>query len=854
MLNMKSMLNKSNKIRDLFYYNDNMYPFSSVYEISQEAIVIIDYGITEIDTSRHIFNYEYYTQKQNELMNSYTKCFRLIADETLNDEIERLFDTNFDFDRTSYMDRSSYAVDNSTLEHFFEERFQEVYGMDALQYVRKEYGLIDSLGNQFFYDFVVETDNHIIAVEENGVRYHHPQIIGIDKYRKQLMKQNTFAASGGKLFRWSSQDCRHVEKVNEDIRTFFGDKKKFISNGLLIGERGVKLYEHQVNTLNQIRQERKEGKNAFLVSFPTAAGKSKIVEEDLYQLLLTSPNINACIVSPTTTIKNDWLNRMLQSNFNKISNLTIGESLNEQIAIGTYYILYSNVNKLQKDHFDYIVVDEAHHAVAPMLKRSLQYFTPKFLIGLSATPFRSDNEKLEDVFGNYEIQLDLDEAMEKGIIVKARAFRIKTNLDLSEVRFNGRNFVNADLEKKIRVQSRNEVIAKTIHTYFNTGKFKKMQGVIFCVNLNHTDAIASEMNKLGLNAVALNGRVDVNKVLKKYHNKEIRFLCSCQILNEGWDSPQTEIVVMARPTLSKSLYLQQLGRGFRKYEGKDHLYVIDVVDQYGSLAIPWSMNSIFKNPYYVPFGEITRRYQVGDMVEFLGLSEKILRVEEININTFESLYADYLSEEQAARELYISTTTLRNWVRNKSVVPDLYVPFGSKKISFFTQENIVRIREIKGLSIHDETTIYKDFWAFIEAKVYTFSFKMVFILSLIKSADLNGEALLENIQDYYKRFYLDRVNLKMIVDRRGNIYTEEYLRNQSSLNSSILTNPFEKFERKRFVFYSKELSIISFNPFLWDQFSEDDLLRLESTLFEHLAQYYENMDGLQNIDYLRRRT
>ena len=123
--------------------------------------------------------------------------------------------------------------------------------------------------------------------------------------------------------------------------------------------------------------------------------------------------------------------------------------------------------------------DEAHHAVAPVLKRVVQYYRTEVTIGLTATDQRPDKRKLETVFGSYTTSLSLKEAMEKGVVAKANVYRIETNLDLSSVRFNGRDYVNADLEKRIRVTSRNELIVQVLSEYFTSGEAGTRQGVFF---------------------------------------------------------------------------------------------------------------------------------------------------------------------------------------------------------------------------------------------------------------------------------------------------------------------------------------------------------------------------------------
>lgn len=144
--------------------------------------------------------------------------------------------------------------------------------------------------------------------------------------------------------------------------------------------------------------------------------------------------------------------------------------LQEQIEICSFAYMMRNYQKYAQEKYNYIVVDEAHHAVSPVLKRVIQYFTPDFLIGLTATDQRPDKKKLETIFGNYKTGLSLVDAMKKKIVAEANVYRIETNLDLSHIRFNGKDYINADLEKSIRVKSRNELIAVVLHNYFRKEK------------------------------------------------------------------------------------------------------------------------------------------------------------------------------------------------------------------------------------------------------------------------------------------------------------------------------------------------------------------------------------------------
>ncbi|MFR3403279.1 MAG: DEAD/DEAH box helicase [Blautia faecis] len=200
----------------------------------------------------------------------------------------------------------------------------------------------------------------------------------------------------------------------------------------------MELYEHQSISLQEIQKRRDAGIKAFLIVLPTAAGKSKIVEEDLREFSKSKNNFKGLILVPGINILADWNQRVHNSL----------PELEDKIDIRTYAYMARHYTELSSDYYNYIVVDEAHHAVAPILKRVIQYYNADFTIGLTATDQRPDKKKLETVFGSYSTSLSLKEAMEKGIVAKANVYRIETNIDLSKVRFNGKDYVNADLEKE----------------------------------------------------------------------------------------------------------------------------------------------------------------------------------------------------------------------------------------------------------------------------------------------------------------------------------------------------------------------------------------------------------------------
>lgn len=811
------------------------YPNGGVSRFYDDGVdmVIIDDEICSCRDGEQIFPYTLITDKQNHYMKIYRRVFRFLGfdPETIEKCLQRSRQEVLHFAK-NISERGEHA-DSSPLELLFEQNFTDVYGMRALKYLQKEFRISDEDGNNYFLDYLVDTADSRVAIEENGIHYHHPQLIGIEGYRKQLRKQNTCALWGLKLYRFSTEDCRFKDRIEDDIRSYLGkDTSGFREAGLLL-ERKTELYEHQEISLAQIQERREKGIRAFLIVLPTAAGKSRIVEEDIQKFAAGKEQFRALILAPNTNIIADWKERIDKDL----------QPLQDRIDIKTYSYAIRHYHEKTRDYYSYIVVDEAHHAVAPMLKRVIQYYAPEFLVGLTATDQRPDKKRLEEIFGNYTTELSLKDAMEKGVVARANVYRIETNIDLSHVRFNGKDYVNADLEKSVRVTSRNELIVNVLKDYFTEGDAGKRQGIIFCINKAHTKEMARLLNAAGISAQDYSGDTKhPEKVMQEFKEHKIRFLCACDMISEGWDYPELGILVMARPTLSKVLYLQQIGRGLRRTSIKKNVFVIDVVDEYGAMVRPCSMHAIFGNSLYVPFGDITRQdYLLGQMIEIDGITERVERIVEVDIHTFEEKYGDYYSQEQLAREYFVNTGTITSWIRKGKITPTVEFPFGSKKISLFSPEDVEKYRKELNIQEHNNDTVRDDFFEFLEERDYSLSYKMPFLLSFIDHMDTIGDAKIEDVLTDYIAFYQDRIDKGLPVDRPSCPYNAETLKDRKLIKISMLTNPFEKFERKRFMYYSKDLGVISLNHALLAKMSEEDWERVKRQMKEDLERYYEKM-------------
>lgn len=545
---------------------------ASYFYVRDQQAIIIDDGICNYKKDEKPFSYSLITDKQNTYMNKYAKVYRFLKEDMgIINEVITLPCKKEEIPIKYVANREDHA-DASPLEIDFENNFASVYGRNSLKYLQKEYGILDEQGNNYFLDYLLRTKHGDYAVEENGVTYHHPQQIGLERYRRQLQKQNTCTEWGIKLYRFSSEDCRFENRIEDDIKTFFGENTdEFEENGLL-ADRPVKLYEHQENTLEEIQKQRAVGINTFLVVFPTASGKSRIVEEDLRIFSRKNTQFHALIMAPNTNIIADWRQRVKKSL----------PDLQEQIEICSFAYMMRNYQKYAQEKYNYIVVDEFHHAVNNPYRKITEYFEPKFLLGLTATPERMDGKDIYEICDyNVPYELPLADAINKGMLVPFHYYGIYDETDYSALHVVKGKYDSAELnETYIGNVRRHDLIYK----YYC--KYGSRRALGFCCTREHAEEMAKEFCKRGIPSVAVysnaNGEFseDRDVAIDKLKRGDIRVIFSVDMFNEGVDVPSVDMVMFLRPTESPTIFLQQLGRGLRKSKGKEYLNVLDFIGNY----------------------------------------------------------------------------------------------------------------------------------------------------------------------------------------------------------------------------------------------------------------------------------
>lgn len=235
-----------------------------------------------------------------------------------------------------------------------------------------------------------------------------------------------------------------------------------------------------------------------------------------------------------------------------------------------------------EDYYDFIIVDEFHHAAAPSYQRLLSYYKPKVLLGLTATPERNDNK---DIFKYFEDRISgeirLPEAIDRKLLSPFQYFAVSDSVDLSKLKWQRKGYNISELDK---VYTGNDIRVNNILTSLNKyiTDINEVVGLGFCVSKEHAKFMALRFNEAGIPSLALTDeskKEDRNNAKERLVNGEIKFIFVVDIYNEGVDIPEVNTILFLRPTESLTVFLQQLGRGLRLSEGKECLTVLDYVGQ-----------------------------------------------------------------------------------------------------------------------------------------------------------------------------------------------------------------------------------------------------------------------------------
>ncbi len=737
---------------------------------------------------------------------------------------------------------------NSKAEDLFVQLFCETFGPDKAENLYIQYPFVDIYGQRRYIDFALENQDMRVAIEIDGETYHNPQNVSDNKYYDDLLKQNSLVYNDWKIYRWAyNQLLKQPEMVKDELVTYLGETpflKKF--EEFLPNQQGkaFKLRKYQQEAIDNLKAMRENGETIALLYHATGIGKTVTACTD-------AKTVNGRTLFLVNALK---LADQAEKTFAKIWPEAIrgfytgnAKDKNVDVLFATVQSISKNLIEFLPNSFDYIVIDECHHSASKTYHKIFSYFKPKFILGLTATPERSDGEDMLQLFQNIAHKMDLKTAVEKGILAPIRCIRIKTDIDFSNVRINGIKYNSQDLESKLFIPERNCLIADTYINYVNERKT-----VIFCASIAHAIEIAKLLCERGVNAKSVSGndKVEVrNKILEDYEYGSINVLCACDLLNEGWDSPRTEVLFMARPTMSKTIYMQQLGRGTRKCEGKEDLIVFDFVDNSNMFNMPYSLHRLLNVAEYHPLEYVLAPFdkrQLDKNMLYKGEKPTIYLDIPIDVKDFEMIdlfnwqdeVKNMVSQIELLRMINVQKTTLNRYLKEKKVVPDIEIPLSeSKSFKYFRHETIKKYAEEYKWKLITSSNIKDIFMEYVENMDMVLSYKPVLLKALFNYCADDGTVRIEDIVDFYTEFYENRRRKGLFVESNKSIFSKNnYTR--KDVEKLIFRYPFDVMSQMNFVKRDKNIELVKFNLDVFKKLTNNEKDWIVTKCDEKLEEYY----------------
>ena len=510
----------------------------------------------------------------------------------------------------------------------------------------------------------------------------------------------------------------------------------------------------QIEALYHLKKTREEGFDKGLVVAATGIGKTYLAAFDSreYQRILFVAHREEILKQAEKSFKN--VRPLSERGF------FMGTQKDR-----TKDIIFASVQSLgksdslklfQPDYFDYIIIDEFHHAVAQNYQNIIHYFKPKFLLGLTATPERLDSKDVLAICDyNLVYEAPLKKAINQGWLVPFRYYAIfDETVNYETIDYRNGKYQTTQLEEALSIHKRADLI------FSHYKKYRSTRAMGFCMSKHHAEFMADYFVNHGVSACAVySGDEGVHntareEALSKLVKGEINVIFSVDMFNEGLDIASLDMVMMLRPTESPTIFLQQLGRGLRLYKDKHYLNVLDFIGNYKKANFsPYLITGASKSQFKKASDVIKEESLLPEdcIMDFdfrlIDLFEKMdrssIKIEKLLVEEYERIKAE-LGHRPSRTELftYMDETIYLN-IKSKAKIN----PF-KNYLNFLKNQNDLSDEEIAWLD-----TPAVNFINMIEKTSMSKTYKLPTILAFIKNGRLelkiNDDDLYESFNDFY---------------------------------------------------------------------------------------------------------
>lgn len=386
---------------------------------------------------------------------------------------------------------------------------------------------------------------------------------------------------------WQNEEFEsfNSEIHSEKLQTALKQGKSSTGVNLNLSYFDLKPFHFQLEILEKLDVERTEhNRNRNLVVAATGTGKTIISAFDYKRFRSANASSKFLFIAHRKEI----LEQSIQTYRAVLKDNNFGELWVDNYVPSNYEYIFASVSMLNnrldtlsfsKEYFDYIVIDECHHMIASSYRDIIEYFQPKILLGLTATPERMDGGDIQEDFHNrIAAEIRLPEALNRKLLCPFQYFGVSDSIDLTQVNWVRGRYVASELSSLYTANDKRvgEIIS-ALTKY--TKDINDVRAVGFCVTMEHAKYMAEKFTLAGLKATYLTSDNNQNRDLVRAQllKKQINYLFVVDIFNEGVDIPEIDTVLFLRPTESLTIFLQQLGRGLRLADDKDCLTVLDFV-------------------------------------------------------------------------------------------------------------------------------------------------------------------------------------------------------------------------------------------------------------------------------------
>lgn len=594
----------------------------------------------------------------------------------------------------------------------------------------------------------------------------------------------------------------------------------------------------QKEALENLTKLREEKKNKALIISATGTGKTFLSAFDAKAF---NPKKLLFVVHRLTIAKNSLKTYKKVFGNDKSMGLYSGDKreLDCDFVFSTVQTISKSIHleNFTKNHFDYIIIDETHRSGADSYLRLLNYFEPKFLLGMTATPERTDGDDIFQLFDhNIAYEIRLNRAMEEEMLSSFHYYGVSDLI-----------IDNKEIEKKsdFNLLISSERVARIIDKANFYGSDNGItRGLIFCSRKNEAIELSNLFNLKGFRTISLIGDSSEEERAKAIEslesdnlNEKLDYIFTVDIFNEGIDIPKINQIIMLRPSKSSIIFIQQLGRGLRKVDGKSYLTIIDFIGNYeNNYLIPVALygdTSYNKDTLRKLISEGSRMIPGSSTINFDEVTkEKIFQsIDSANMQFFKDLKKDYLDLKFKLGRIPM----MMDFIEHGSRDPFLYVNYSNSYFNFITkvekdlnfeltkeQVNLLELfsKEINNGKRIEECLILK---SLIEDEIIDFE--------IIKKLIISKYSFYISKETYIS--CINNLNFKFIRKEQNILIEHE--------NKLIFTNSFKKIlQNKPFKIYlsdSIEYSIYSYNKLfnkekfqngfvLYQKYSRKDVCRI----------------------------